>query len=222
MIVSTSIATEPYHSGSVTSGRLCSKGTQNLVVDVQVAWRLLTVDRATQAAIPRWCQTTSKTAMSWLVEHILTVCIHEYLCQASADLSTTGVMTVGEATHVSILASILEHWSYLKETTIDRQITWIACKALAASWSAYEFSSWAYLTTFSTDSVEDWNLIDWVATSSLACDGCCYVLRAVRQCSWIQSSVCRLVEEWLCKATWTIQESLYVCLSVSWDVLWPA
>ena len=88
---------------------------------------------AAQAAIPSWCQTTSKTAMGWLVEHILTVCIHEYLRQASADLSTTGVMTVGEATHVSILASVLEHWSYLKETTIDRKITWIAYKALAAS-----------------------------------------------------------------------------------------
>ena len=42
-------------------------------------------------------------------------------------------MTVREATHVRILASVLEHRSYLEETTIDRQITGIACKALAAS-----------------------------------------------------------------------------------------
>ena len=80
MITGTSIATEPYHSGSVASGRLCSKSIQDLVVDIQVTWWLLTVDGAAQAAVPRWCQTTSKTAMSWLVEHILTVCIHEYLC----------------------------------------------------------------------------------------------------------------------------------------------
>ena len=46
MIASTSIAAEPHHSGSVASGRLCSKSIQDLVVDIQVTWWLLAVDGA--------------------------------------------------------------------------------------------------------------------------------------------------------------------------------